>query len=123
VGAAIFYIIARLLGAGYDTTHGWAWTGCFLGVVAFMRFETNFEERNPAYKALRGWLRLVLAFLGMFYFSVRSQGDPLGTAFVVAVVFVAILYFVLRSKWLRFVWHTLQQSAWMRASVASPLGS
>jgi hypothetical protein len=65
----------------------------------------------------------VLAFLGMFYFSVRSQGDAVGSAFVFALVFTAILYFVLRSKWLRFVWHTLQQAAWKRTSVASPLVS
>jgi hypothetical protein len=116
-GAGMFYLFARVVGGGYDTRHSWAWTGCFLGVVALMRSETNFEANNPGYKPLRHWLRLVLSFVGMFYFSIHDQGDSFGTAVVVAAVFSLIVHFVLRSTWLRFVWHTLQCTSWMRKSI------
>ena len=116
--AGVFYGLARMMGAGYDTRQGWAWTGCFIGVVALMRFETGFEADNPGYVTLRRWLRLALCFIGMFYFSIREQADSAGSAFVVAAVFTAIMYFVLRSKWLRFVWHTLQSISWMRPAIA-----
>ncbi|HEY4339852.1 MAG TPA: hypothetical protein VGM97_07895 [Steroidobacteraceae bacterium] len=117
VGAGVFYLFARIVGGGYDTRHSWAWTGCFLGVVALMRFETNFENANPAYKLLRHWLRLAFIFIGMIYFGIQEQGNSFGTALVVAAVGSVIAHFVLRSKWLRFVWHGLQQTSWMRKSI------
>jgi len=116
--AGLCYGLARMVGGGYDTTHGWAWTGCFLGVVALTRFETGFEADNPGYVSLRRWLRLVLSFIGMFYFTVREPGNSVGSAFVVAAVFTVIVHFVLRSKWLRFIWHTLQHISWMRPAAA-----
>jgi hypothetical protein len=116
-GAGLFYLLARAVGGGYDTTHGWAWTGCFLGVVAVMRTESRIEVDNPGYKSLRRWLRLIFSFIGMFYFGVHDQGNSAGSALVVAAVFTVIVHFVLRSKWLRFVWHTLQYISWMRQSV------
>jgi hypothetical protein len=116
-GAGLFYLLARAGGGGYDTRHGWAWAGCFLGVVALMPIETRFEAENPRYRSLRHWVRLVLSFIGMFYFTVREQGNSAGTAFVVAAVFTAIVHFVLRSNALRFIWHSLQYVSWMRKSV------
>ena len=62
VGAGLFYLLARMMGGGYDTTHGWAWTGCFLGVVALMRTETRLEGEIPGYKSARRWIRLALCF-------------------------------------------------------------
>jgi hypothetical protein len=121
VGAGLFYLLARMMGGGYDTTHGWAWTGCFLGVVALMRTETRLEDEIPGYKSARRWLRLLLCFIFMFYMSAHDQGNSAGSSFVVAGVFTVIMHFVLRSKWLRFVWHVLQQTSWMRTSVESPL--
>jgi hypothetical protein len=121
VGAGVLYLLARMTGGGYDTTHGWAWTGCFLGVVALMRTETRIEDEHPYYKSLRRWLRLSVSFAGMFYFGRHEQGNPAGVASIVAAVFTAMVYLVLRSKWLRFVWHGLQQVSWMRRTVASPL--
>jgi hypothetical protein len=115
--AGVFYVFARVIGGGYDTTHSWAWTGCFLGVVALMRSETSFEVNNPRYRSLRHWLRLVLSFIGMLYFSVHEQGSSVGTSLVVAAIFSMLVHFILRSKWLRFVWHTLQYTSWMRKSV------
>ena len=57
----------------------------------------------------------------MFYMSAHEQGNSAGSSFLVAGIFTVIMYFVLRSKWLRFVWHTLQHTSWMRTSVESPL--
>jgi hypothetical protein len=120
LGAAIGYGFSRVLGGGYDQTHGWAWAGCFVGVVALMRFETNLAIRNPAYAAVRTWLRLVVAFTGMLYFCVQGDGAPASQGFVVAAITSVALYFMLRSKYLRFVWHVLQHTSWMRSS-AEPL--
>jgi len=120
VGAGLFYLLARIMGGGYDTTHGWAWTGCFLGVVALMRTETRLEGEIPGYLAARRWIRLGLCFIFMFYMSVREQGNSAGSSFLVAAIFTVIMHFVLRSKWLRFVWHAMQHTSWMRASVESP---
>jgi len=53
VGAGLFYLLARIMGGGYDTTHGWAWTGCFLGVVALMRTETRLEGEIPRGDAIQ----------------------------------------------------------------------
>jgi hypothetical protein len=48
-GAGVFYLLARAVGGGPDTRHGWAWAGCFLGVIALMPTETRFEVENPGY--------------------------------------------------------------------------
>jgi hypothetical protein len=117
VGAGLLYLLARMMGGGYDTTHSWAWTGCFLGVVALMRTETRYEREHPAYKAIRHWVRLALSFIGMFYVGVHDQGNSAGTAFLVAGIFTVIMHFVLRAKWLRFIWHSGQYVSWMRTSM------
>jgi hypothetical protein len=121
VGAGLFYLLARMMGGGYDTTHGWAWTGCFLGVVALMRTETRLEDKIPGYLSARRWVRLALCFIFMFYMNAHDQGNSAGSSFMVAAVFTVIMHFVLRSKWLRFVWHVLQEASWMRTSMESPL--
>lgn len=115
-GAGVLYLLARATGAGHDTTMEWAWTGCFLGVIALMRTETRYEAVNPAYQSLRRWLRLVLCFIWMFYFSIH-EGDSVRSAFVAAAGSTAIVFFVLRSKFLRFAWHAMQHISWMRASI------
>jgi hypothetical protein len=117
-GGGIGWLIARALGGGYDMTHGWAWTGCFIGVVALMRTDIRIEAQNAGYRALRRWLRLGLSFAFMLALNLSEQGSSVGSAIIVAAVFTGIVFLVLRSKYLRFVWHTLQHVSWMRPSVA-----
>jgi hypothetical protein len=116
----LFYLIARAMGGGYDTTHGWAWAGCFIGVVALMRTDIRVQAENPAYRRLRGWLRLGLSFAFMLFFTVSDQDTSFGKALIVAAVFTGMVFLVLRSKYLRFVWHALQHISWMRPP-AEPL--
>ena len=120
LGAGVLYLLARATGGGYDTTHSWAWTGCFLGVVALMRTDTRIADENPAYRSARSWLRLALAFVGMFYFSISDHHNSAGSSLLVAAVFTVIIYFLLRSKWLGFIWHALQYQSWMRSSIEPP---
>jgi hypothetical protein len=116
-GAGLLYLYARMLGGGYDMTHEWAWNGCFFGVVALMRFETNFEAGHPGYVTLRRRLRLALSFAWMFYFGIHDQGTPAGVALVVAALFTVIMHFLLKSTMLRAAWHIMQNISWMRKSV------
>jgi hypothetical protein len=92
----------------------WAWTGAFFGLLAAMRTEISFEERLPAYRAQRQWLRLGLCFLGMLYFDIHDQGDGFVTALLVSAIFTAIMYFVLKIKILRQIWEGMQIMAWLR---------
>jgi hypothetical protein len=119
-GAALGYLLARSAGGGYDMTHAWAWSGCFLGVVALMRTETRIELGSPGYRALRWGLRLILVFLAMGYAAIEDEGAPAARAAVVAAAFTIIVYLVLRSKWLRFIWHSLQRASWMRTALEPP---
>jgi hypothetical protein len=113
-GAAIGYFLARMLGGGYDMVHGWAWAGCFAGVVACMRIDTDIAEKSSAYTFVRFVIRLALGFAGMLYMSVRDPQTSSLQAIVIASIAAGMLYLVLRSKYLRFVWRTLQFSSWMR---------
>jgi len=117
VGAALGYLLARAVGGGHDTTQEWAWTGCFLGVIALMRAETRYEAGHSSYRSLRHALRLVFGFLFMTYFGIHTQGDSFGTAVVVGAAFAVILHFVLRSQWLRFAWHSMQFISGMRVTM------
>lgn len=123
VAGTVTYLLMRLVGAGIDRAHDWAWTACFLGLMALMRTEIRTESSNPSYTTLRQWLRLGTCFVAMFYLAVREQHDSAGTAFIVSAIFTAIMFFVLRSRWVRFIWHGLQVMAWMRPApegVATP---
>jgi hypothetical protein len=113
-GAAIGYVLARMLGGGYDMVHGWAWAGCFAGVVALMRIDTDIAEKSSAYTFARLVIRLALGFAGLLYVSVRDPQTSSLQGIVIASIAAGMLYLVLRSKYLRFVWRTLQFSSWMR---------
>ena len=109
------------MGGDDDAAHQWAWNGCFLGVVALLRFENRFAGDNPRYVALRGRLRLVLTFIAMFVVSHSDEANT-GRAVLVAAIATALVYVVLRLKMLRFVWHMAQATSWMRkAAEPSPL--
>lgn len=73
VGAALGYLLARAVGGGHDVTQEWAWTGCFLGVIALMRAEMLYEAGHSSYRSLRHALRLVFGFLFMTYFGIHSS--------------------------------------------------
>ena len=121
LGAGIGYSLARMLGGGYDMVHDWAWAGCFAGVVALMRVDTDLAEKSSTYTLARLVMRLALGFAAMWYVSVREQGTGGLQGVVIAAVATGMLYLVLRSKYLSFVWHTLQFSSWMRKAPAQPL--
>jgi hypothetical protein len=120
-GAGAGYVLGRLLGGGYDLVHGWMWAGCFAGVIAFMRVDTDLAERSRSYAFARLILRLALGFAGMWYVSVHDQGSGALEGIVIAALATGMLYLVLRSKYLRFVWRTLQFFSWMRKTPAGPL--
>ena len=114
VAGSCVYLLLRVTGAGVDRAQDWAWTACFLGLVALMRTEIRTEESNASYRSMRQWLRLGICFVGMFWFAVRDRHDSAGAAFLVTAIFTAIVYFVLRSKWGTLIWHGLQSMSWMR---------
>jgi hypothetical protein len=115
-GAGVLFLLARATSAAHESMLSWAWTGCFLGVVALMRTETRYELLSPGYKSLRSWLRLFLCVTWMFYYSIH-EGDSVRSAFVAATGSTAIVFFVLRSRLLRLAWHAMQQISWMRTSI------
>lgn len=121
LGAGIGYVLARMLGGGYDLVHGWAWAGCFAGVVALMRVDTDLAEKSSTYTLARLIIRLALGFAGMWYVGVRDQGTSSLQGIIIAAIAAVMLYFVLRSKYLSFVWRTLQFLSWMRKTPAEPL--
>jgi hypothetical protein len=119
-GAGVGYFLGRLLGGGYDLAHGWAWAGCFAGVIAFMRIDTDLAQKSSAYTFARLIVRLALGFAGMWYVSVHDQGTGFLQGIVIATVATGMLYLVLRSKYLGFVWRTLQFFSWMRKTPPGP---
>ena len=120
-GGAIGYFLARMLGGGYDMVHGWAWAGCFAGVVALMRIDTDIAEKSSTYTFARLVIRLALGFAWMFYVSVHDQATSSLQSIIVSAIATGVLYLVLRSKYLGFVWRTLQFSSWMRKTPPGPL--
>ncbi len=106
-GAGLLYLLARITGGGYDRVHEWAWFGCFLGLAAVFRFEMRVEASNPQYVILRRRLRLACSFFGLYYTS-ASDGNPIGVSLLTAAAGTVIVHFVLRSKALRFIWHSMQ---------------
>jgi len=117
IGAAVGYLLARILGGGYDMTHNWAWIGCAVGVIAFMRRETSYADTHPAYVAVRHNVRLALSFIFFMYINLTGQGSGFFVALIVSAIAVVILHFVLRVKMLRFTWNATLWSAGLR-----PLG-
>jgi hypothetical protein len=67
---------------GYDDTMSWSWTAALVVLLPMMRVEIDYADRNPSYRALRHWLRLVLFASGTFYLEAIDQHAP---AFVAAV--------------------------------------
>jgi len=114
VGAAVGYLLARILHGGYDMTHNWAWIGCAVGVIAFMRRETSYADTHPAYVAMRHYLRLALSFVFFMYINLTDRGNGFFVALIVSAIAVAILHFVLRAKMLRFTWNAMLYSAGLR---------
>lgn len=121
LGAGIGYFLARMLGGGYDMVHGWAWAGCFAGVVALMRVDTDLAEKSSAYRLARFIIRPALGFAAMWYVSVSEQGTNSRQGIIIAAIAAGMLYLVLRSKYLGFVWRTLQFLAWMRKTPPGPI--
>jgi len=85
-GAGIGYFLARMLGGGYDMVHGWAWAGCFAGVIAIMRIDTDLAAKSSTYTFVRLIIRLALGFAGMWYVSVRDQGSSALHSIIIAQV-------------------------------------
>jgi hypothetical protein len=97
----------------------WAWTGCFIGLVALMRTEIGIEEKNPGYREKRHWVRLVLVFAWFVYFMVREQGDGIGKAIFLAAIITGIAHLLLNWGIARGLWDRLQTIGWLRSG---PLG-
>lgn len=114
IGATVGYLLARLLGGGYDTTHNWAWIGCAVGVIALMRRETSYADTHAAYVTLRHSIRLAASFIFFMYINMAEQHSGFFVALLVSGIAVAILHFVLRAKMLRFSWNAMLWSAGLR---------
>jgi hypothetical protein len=65
-------------------------------------------------------MRLALGFAGMWYVSVHGQGTSRLQGIIIAAVAAGMLYLVLRSKYLSFLWRTLQFFSWMRKTLPEP---
>jgi hypothetical protein len=92
----------------------WAWTACFIGLVATMRIETGFEKKFPRYRMMRHALRLGLIFVFMTYFDVHDQGDSFGMAMLLSALFTAFMHFFLRWGLTQGLWDGLQVMGWLR---------
>jgi hypothetical protein len=92
----------------------WAYTACFIGVVATMRIETGFEKKFPGYRTMRHLLRLGLIFGFMTYFVVHDKGDSLGMAVLVSGLFTSFMHFFLRWGVTHGLWDGLQIMGWLR---------
>jgi hypothetical protein len=68
----------------------------------------------PATGHCDSWVRLGTCFVAMFYLAVHEQHDSAGPAFIVSAIFTGIMFFVLRSRWLRMI------SEGQRSSAAHP---
>ena len=113
VGYFVFQV-RMATGAGYDASMNWAWTTAWLIHLAATRFEIGFEAQNPSYGSFRHLLRLALIAIWSFYFDVTERGDTVMEAIIITPFFTAIMHFILRSKWLKWIWNSLQFSAWLR---------
>jgi hypothetical protein len=97
-----------------DSVLDWAWTATFASLLPAVRIETAFEERNASYRNFRHYLRLGLLAAGMFYVSVRDNGDTAGMAAIGALVVAVMAHFILRAALLRGLWNGLQVWLWLR---------
>src|SRR5579872_5663496 len=52
---------------GYDDAMSWSWTAALVVLLPMMRLEIDYADRNPSYRALRHWLRLMLFASGTLY--------------------------------------------------------
>ena len=114
--AAGFIVFAAIGGAstGFDGAMNIVWNAAYLSFLPLMRLETRLDTNVPAYRSLRHCLRLVLAAVAIFYLQVHEQQDPPVQAAVVAVIFAAIVHFLLRMKFARGMWAMFQTMAWLR---------
>lgn len=115
--AAVGYIVYHVWlasGAGFDTSMGWAWFAAWIALLLATRLDTGLATRVPHYRTIRHIVRLALLALWMFYFAITDHGDTPAMALIVALFTALIGHFILRSKWLRWIWGNLQYSAWLR---------
>ena len=103
-------------GASHDTRMSWTWFIAFLAILAALRFENGFAEREPQYARVRQVWRLLGCFAWFTWYQVHWQHTPAGTAFVVAAVATVLMYFILRSRLAVGLWHALQYSTKLRAN-------
>jgi hypothetical protein len=101
-------------GVGFDSSMGSAWGAAWLVLLAATRLDTGLEERNPGYRNIRHIIRLASIALWMVYFDITEQGDSLAMALFIGLASAAIGHFILRSKWLLWIWGNLQFSCWLR---------
>jgi len=113
LAGVLFYLFFRVLGS--SAALDWAWTGCFFGLVALMRTEIGYEEKNPDYRAKRHWLRLALVFVVFVYFDMREKGDGIFTAIFVSAILTGIAHFLLNWGLTRGFWERLQTIGWLRS--------
>jgi hypothetical protein len=113
IGAGlVFYLLFRVMGS--SAALDWAWTGCFIGLVALMRTEIGYEEKNPDYRAKRHWLRLALVFVLFVYVAVRERGDGIVMGILTAAIVTAVAHFLLNWGVTRGLWERLQTIGWLR---------
>jgi hypothetical protein len=113
IGALVFSTVGGA-GIGFDAAMNTAWNAAFFAFLPMMRLETRLDSRARAYRPLRHCLRFVFAAAAMFYLQVHEQQEPPVPALVVALVFAAIVHFLLRMKFARGMWEMFQTMAWLR---------
>ena len=108
--------VAYLLlgGMGRDDRLNWGWFICFAALLPATRVEIRLENRFPAYRRLRHWLRVVLIGGWMYYFQVYDQQETPLPSVVVALIVAAVAHFVLRAQLITGFWHQLQAWLWLR---------
>jgi hypothetical protein len=108
------HTVLHQAGMGYDDTMSWSWTAALVVLLPMMRVEIDCADRNPSYRALRHWLRLVLFASGTFYLEAIDQHAPAFVAVVASALVAVVLHFVLRSRHTKIVSYSCQRNLWLR---------
>jgi hypothetical protein len=111
-----YYTLAASPFVSRDEVLSSAWFVAFLAFLPMLRFENNIADRNPKYRAVRHWARLVLVAVWFYWFDVYEQGDNPGTAIIVGVICAAIMHFILRGSLTMGLWRALEHMSWLRST-------